>query len=238
MINCGHPLDYLPTKRFVIPALIGTVGLTAVFFYRLGNSHGEAGALSYNNQTAAATESQTVNPQTAYEQGYLGVAPDKSKDDLSVNTAGNTAALKAYGIALAEIMNQFGSATHESEPQLMFQALEKGDSKKALAEIKKLEALQDTYHRTSLNLVALEVPSELADLHLAITNSITRLETHVENMANILKDPLKAISSADEYIKENQNLYLSLSAVNTFFTERNIVFAENEKGKVILYEVE
>lgn len=230
----------MPTKRFVIPVLLIAVGLTGAFIsYLIFADTTPASELSYERtvQETPKEEKMSLAQATLLESEYLGLQPDAVEGDLTITESAETAVLKAYGIKVAEIMTIFSSATKESEPGIMFQALEKKDKKKALVEIEKIKKLAEIYKRTAINLGVLTVPQGVAPIHLAIGNALTHLEVHVRNMGNVLEDPVKAITSADGYVKESRLLFQALSDLNAFFTANNITFSEEEQANVTLHEI-
>lgn len=228
-------MEYLPSKRFTISALAVVVLGSGLLIYNAIWGSADLEQLTYTENGAAAV-AESLDHKALLESEYLGVGPDKKQGDLSLSGNNAIAAQKEYGVEIAAIMREFSTASRNNEPELMFKALEAGNKKEALVEIEKIKDLAEIYRRTALNLTALKVPTELAPIHLKITNAVSRLEVHVANMGAILEDPVKAITSADEYVRESRALYAALAELNTFFEERNITFSDEERASVTLNE--
>ena len=81
-----------------------------------------------------------------------------------------------------------------------------------------------------MNLISMNVPDTLAEIHLSITNDYSTFSEAVKNLDKNQADPVKAMISVQEVegIQIRQSTHFSTLA--SYFRERGIIFNDNEEG--------
>ena len=81
-------------------------------------------------------------------------------------------------------------------------------------------------------------PSELADLHLQLINSLARLGTAVEEMSTFNEDPVKTLLGIQHYRSESMVLTQTLAKIHSVFQSGNVTSENTEGAQVFLKLIE
>ena len=240
------PLDYLPTKRFLITGVL-VVAVFAGWYFRFARNADKSGTITYSSQLIS-TQSIPVPPQplspeeqaAADEQTYFKLAPEKVSSDLysiDVQTSPDEL-LHAYGLEIVKALAPITSIDRGNEPELMLAVIQKGTTGKTKTEIAQLQLDAQAFKTAQVELMKVAVPPEAAQTHLQLVNSMGTLAQLVTNMSQADKNPVLAVASGNQYTLASTRLLKIIGSVNKIFDDRGIVFADSEKANVTLYEAQ
>lgn len=135
--------------------------------------------------------------------------------------------MHTYGNRVGEInITHAQTSGSEDATEILYQALENKDPQI----LEKLEPLRTGYSNIITDLLAMEVPDELADKHVAILNAYEAMLTNTEAMRIAFNDPLFALARVKTYKSDALALFTAFKDVNLIFREKNIQFTTDELG--------
>ena len=141
-------------------------------------------------------------------------------DDLTITADNSTESIMRYGNRVAMIIIE-NSTDAENEAVIMQNALTLNDP----TMLEDLEPIANTYRTMRDEMLAMEVPSNLAREHLDLLNIFQAILTDVEAMQQAFSDPLLTMMRMKRYPDDAaglffalQNMYLALVATEAPFT--------------------
>ncbi|MES2931499.1 MAG: thrombospondin type 3 repeat-containing protein [Patescibacteria group bacterium] len=140
----------------------------------------------------------------------------------------STATLTSYAAdAEAAIAANTVSSSISSRNELAyFQDAIRGDAT-ALA---KISAYSKAYDAMAKALIAMPVPEESRQAHLAIVNATMHLSGTTADMATLTEDPLRALLGIGLYGKYAAGMKSGFSNLNSVFRARQVSFTEGQPG--------
>ena len=249
-------LEYLPSKQFVKRIVVLTLVLLGWFFIFGRGSNSQK--VAYNSSDLLAVESTPLAAagDTSKFKGYVEFSeePEKIRQEyvktlnvahtvfeltlLDEQSSKNIVILKKYGAEIKAALMPYQKPGRKVEPELALAALEKGNKVAAVSELTALAALRAEHEAVIAALLKISVPADAADIHLALVNTIARIAQLTENMENILEDPVRAISSAQEFAQEEKNLLANYESINKYFAGKGIMFTEGEQANLQIYDIQ
>lgn len=149
--------------------------------------------------------------------------------DISIGAQSDVETLRAYGNAVADILNRY-PVKSDNEAIILKRALD-SDSEE---ELKKLDPIVLSYQKTIADLRAQPVPQPLIQEHLNLLNALSNVRSIIISMRGALLDPLPALSRFQGYGATIDSLRGSLIALNKSFQAKGVVFTQGEKGHFFL----
>lgn len=148
-----------------------------------------------------------------------------SAADMKVSGSGPDA-LRAYAANVDAAFAAHISRLPYSELTYFSDAVEKNDSG-ALASV---AAIGLAYTNTSKSFLAVPVPTEAANAHLAIANAMARLGTTITDMSMVNDDPIRAMVALGNYGDDTANLANALASMHIVFANENITIPSGTMG--------
>jgi len=114
--------------------------------------------------------------------------------DLQINTD-PAYTPKAYALAVKTAASKFAGQKLGSEMEI----LAKGITEESEAAMAELSSIGESYGKLALELKSVPVPPELSEDHLVLVNSALGMSKTVQNLSQVLVNPLGAMPSLSEY---------------------------------------
>ena len=150
--------------------------------------------------------------------------------DIAVAGSNDQEAMTDYGRAVGAIMAVYSDKNVENELALINKAAEKTDPQAAV----KLTVIATRYVETAARLKALVVPPSASQVHLNLINSIIGLAESSYLMAQIDKEPVVALQSAQIYPARLKSFFTAINNLNFFLLANNVVLPESERSVISL----
>jgi hypothetical protein len=136
---------------------------------------------------------------------------DKYKiSDIKITNDNSKEAMKLYGNKLENVFN--GHIVPENELIIFERALKNEDEK----EMQKLGPIASAYYNASQEILAIEAPSSISELHLGLINNFFNIAKCLEKMETAFQDPINAITGLKLYQKNIQSSYNILKIIYEF----------------------
>ena len=175
--------------------------------------------------TATVTQSPKNETVPAFQPPFT-----YQLQDIPTTTSDNQAALTNYGRAVGAIMAVYNDKETENELALVNKAAEKPDPQA----VAKLTVIATRHAGTAARLKALVVPPTVAQVHLNLINSLIGLAESSYLMAQIDKEPVVALQSAQIYPARLKNFFTAGNNLNFFLLASNVVLPESERSVISL----
>ncbi len=145
----------------------------------------------------------------------------------SIKTSPDNApsALRSYGNAVASILKSSPGAG-ENEMFILERALQQSNKE----EIQRLDITAAAYQKMIDGILALEAPSDLANEHLNLLNTLLAVHNDVVAMRNVFEDPIPALLRVNRYQDDAAGLAYAFDNIRTAFEKRGITFSKDEPG--------
>lgn len=183
-------------------------------------------ALEQGGITDSQTEQQVVTDLIQKESEKLP-RPTYTQADVKVSNDNSTAALKAYGNAVAEILDGLiteKSITDDLTATITFiQSENEGDLTSVLASRKKVDSAMQ-------KLLSLSVPGKAVPTHVQVLNNIGTFDTTLQNLTKAYDDPVRATFALKTYSDDAITALHSIPILSQFFNQSNIVFSGKDAG--------
>lgn len=125
----------------------------------------------------------------------IAAAPDfKSAEDIIVRGAGADA-LTTFAVQAEAVLLKNTSSASKSEIFYLQDAVERGDAE-ALTHI---ASIAKQYRDSAIGLAVLSVPAELAEVHLALINTMMRISGIATDFTRVNTDPLATMLGLNQY---------------------------------------
>jgi hypothetical protein len=167
-------------------------------------------------QTSLQTQlSQSLTAPTTYALAQVHITTDTSPN-----------ALRVYGNTMGTIILKDAPALSESELSTLQRAVENNDEK----ELAKLDIIVGSYQKMLNDMLAVNVPQEVATLHLNVVNNLSAVVYGVKGMRNAFKDPVSTLMALKSYEDAAVTTEDTFAAISLFFKSKNVVYSTNEPG--------
>lgn len=151
-----------------------------------------------------------------------------TKADIQIHSDNSFEQIATYGNAVGEIL-----AVDEKPVRNELEIIESALLAKTEAELAELDPIIASYSRMRDGLLALAVPSDLADVHLELINYTDAAVNNITALRQVFTDPLPALLRLGRHQSDVAGIYLALSKLNIFILDNGIIFRENEPGKIL-----
>lgn len=150
--------------------------------------------------------------------------------DLKISQDNSTEAIKKYGNKMGAIIGKYLKPILISEHELtVFQSsLEKENE----TELQKLGGRIDAYSGIIREGLSLEVPKDIASLHLSLINAFAGVADGLKKMKIIFEDPIAGMAGLDQYKESSFSFSVAINDLNGFFESKKIFFNKNEAGYI------
>lgn len=165
----------------------------------------------------------------SYEKPALEVRVYTETDILISNNTG-TAALRTYGNDLGSLLVVPEGETPQNELAALHSFVQTGDGA-ALRE--SLTDVLQRYDAVISGMRLISVPKDLVEKHLALMNSLSRVQTDLEALRGAGEDPLLALSVVQTYNNDTSERAGAFAAIWDFLVDAGITYAESEPGYLL-----
>jgi hypothetical protein len=86
--------------------------------------------------------------------------------------------------------------------------------------ILKLDSFIEANKLVIKDLLSMDVPSDLAGLHLKLVNSCSKTLADIEGMKMTFTDPVRSFIALNQWISDTQNFQDSLSNINSYYAQK------------------
>jgi septal ring factor EnvC (AmiA/AmiB activator) len=135
-----------------------------------------------------------------------------------------------YGQEIHQLLSLY-LKPRENEVKVMLRVLENQSQN----EIKLITASRKTAEQALVSLLYMDVPKDMADLHLQLTNDLNQLIFLLTNMEKILTKPTIALKSAAVYNPALIKLFNSIIELDNYFFDHDIVLKDKIKVDFTTY---
>ncbi len=189
--------------------------------------------LFFNNYVVSRGDTKpTAAQMQTFVQGAIGdLLKTRTQIDafsasqIKVSGTGSTA-LKSYAIQVEQAFKQHRANVPYHADVYFADAVERND-KTAIAHLK---TISTSYLDTAKALVAVSVPQEMAQAHLALVNATARFGATVGDLASIDTDPIRGMLGLGSADKDSANFTKTIISVGHLFTEGGVMFQPSEPG--------
>jgi len=154
----------------------------------------------------------------------INVKTSYAKKDLKINTAANDADLALYANKLGEIRQKYRDRFVEKASSDIYISPSDANFQTNISLAASLFASE------AKELLALSVPSELADLHVRLVNSYAGSGVGLEKMKLLENDPLMSAVGIKQFDSESQNELVVLEELRTKLSASGIVFTQGDSA--------
>lgn len=158
-------------------------------------------------------------------------APTYSSADLTISTQKGTAAVKAYGNNMGDIVIRYSPKDikeMENELALFSRAIQT----QKYAELEKLDVTVEGYTRIIRDALALPIPQEVSPLHLRLINAMSAYKETVAGLRNAERDPVLGLVAMGNYKKHFLGLYNAILDTGKYFDAQGVRFGGKEGGAI------
>jgi hypothetical protein len=172
------------------------------------------GSEDINDQTmkniAAALGQKIVNPQ--FVDKYAA-------DDVKFVRVDNEKTKEAYYVTISDLFAKYEAQGIGDELPIINSGLNTYDKKGEQNSFENITRIAQAYKDFASNVIDTPVPESLATYHLRIANAANNTGVSVENMAQVITDPLVGVSGVSEYDKYSNELIKAVADLEASFTE-------------------
>ena len=180
------------------------------------------------NLSEATKENLISSFMTNIQTGQTPDYKAYSVSDINISYDNSSGAIKKYGNDMGAIIKKDSGPATEHEIIIFQRAIETENEN----ELQKLNEITDAYNKMSANGLLLQVPSNIANLHLSLINSFAGTANNLKNMQKIFTDPVLGGIGFEQYQKTASDMLETFRNINNFFTDKKVIFSTNEDGYV------
>lgn len=151
-----------------------------------------------------------------------------TRTDIQVTSATDLAAAREYGNGVGTIITRH-SLQNENELVIVERAFTQNDP----AQLSALAPIEGAYRNMIRDLRALPVPSDLADEHLDLLNTMNMIASGLAAMQHSFDDPLAAFVRIQRYPDDAAGLFYAFENIRTALESRGVVYTTGEPGMLI-----
>lgn len=165
-------------------------------------------------------------------QDYGGQSEEKvySDQDIIIISSNSADFLRRYGNSLGAIVNKPLPYGYEQEIVVLSKVNETGNTdyfNKLGPNVKRYQEMRD-------GMLALPVPQDLKNVHLAFINSISSMLEGVRGMTLMDTDPVGATKMIAKYEDGLKLLPVAIQAMASYFAKQGIIFSPSESGFILM----
>jgi hypothetical protein len=154
-----------------------------------------------------------------------------SDSDMVIIYSNNTNSLREYGNSLGSIVNKPLPPNYEQEIVVLSKVNDTGNTeyfKKLGPNVKRYQEMRD-------KMLALPVPMDLKNVHLAFINSISAMLEGVKGMTLMDTDPVGATKMIARYEDGLKLLPLAIQTMASYFAKQGVIFSPSESGFILMH---
>ena len=136
--------------------------------------------------------------------------------DIVVSNDNTPSANDAYAKKLIDTIDTFTSSRTKNDLEIVF-----SDPETNLKRNAEIDKLLLSYEKLVRELLIIKTPSSIATLHLRLTQGYANIGANLETMAEVYKDPLKALNALNQYRKEIDELAMLSEEYFKYFPMSN-----------------
>jgi hypothetical protein len=138
--------------------------------------------------------------------------------------------LRNYANAMGRAARENTLEGKDADPALLIfrDALIRQDPKR----LEEISIIAQSMSQTAKAFVAIPVPVDIAEHHLATVNNAMSLSTLFKHMSETYTDPLRIMIELKEYPSITANSRLAGAAIHTYLTEHGVAFTPDEPGNM------
>lgn len=240
--------DFLPSRRYGL-FLVLTIAIVGGILWMSGGKRDESQVavsatasttLLANSARATSTPTFTLAapaPEPTLSERVLGEEDARkglSLKDLKIANGESDEILHTYGLAVRDALAALGTAAQEDELSVFLNSLKTANVEK----VPLLQAAAQRHDNAVLFLTQVQVPGSAAPMHLRLIRTLGHRSQLLRVMAQIEDKPIDAMSAADQYIAETDNVLANMAEVNQYFLDKGITFSKRERGTVSITKYE
>ncbi len=180
------------------------------------------------DDTSATDTQQYIVNQVLSDGTLLPAAKVYDKSALSITSVNSSAALTKYGNDIALVFNTHTTNVTSNELTIVQDSLDKNDP----TILKQLDPIIANNQSILNALLAIKVPSSVADLHLALINSISEILFIDQGFTKVYSDGLVSLQSVGLYKKSLTDLGTAFQNIVQYFNITGVTFGPNDPGVV------
>lgn len=154
-------------------------------------------------------------------------APRHELLGLTISSDNSAAGIKSYVNAFGVIIKKYlKQPMSRSEDALLEAALSRKDRRAQ----EELQLLAISYKNFAADLLALKVPTALAQAHLLVVNGYEGMGTGLLSVAKIQEDPINGTAGYEAYLKYRLDVIDGYGAIVAYIAKEHITFTAEEPG--------
>ena len=206
---------------------------------RLDDPNNLTASFSKNLYVASSYLKQNGGADVESQQDLINTILDQEKDklthhfytntDLRVGTSETASAIRIYGNSLGLLMEK--SLTYKigvGDITIMKAYTDNKDS----SVLASLVIKKDHTDELIQSMLKLSVPKSATPYHLLTLNRLVAYRDLIDNMTQVVDDPIRATIAFNSYLETTDSLLHSLSGFLSYFTTQKITFSSQESGYV------
>jgi hypothetical protein len=180
-------------------------------------------------EDTSATDTQiAIAGQVLADGTFLSSPKVYDKSDFRITSDNSTAALLAYGNEVATIFQE-NNPPSPNEIVIVQDALNNDDPDA----LKKINPILADYTAVLKGLLALKVPSAVADFHKNLLNGMSELVFADNGFTKIYSDSLVSLQAITMYQNSLKDISTALSGLVQYFMLANVTFPPNDPGAAL-----
>jgi hypothetical protein len=126
--------------------------------------------------------------------------------------------LKKYGDRINEILKTRieNIKTREGVIKIVNDSLAKDNENNLI----KLDSIMEANKLIIKDFLAMDVPSDLKNLHLRLLNSTSKTLADIEGMRMTFTDPIRSYIGLNQWVDDTQNLQNAIIDINNYYIEK------------------
>lgn len=194
------------------------------FFARYLSTKRASGSGELTGSQSNALAAQSMNQ---FLENLAPAADFKTIADIKVSGTGPDA-MRAYAAAAETVIEAYIPRPQPAKNQIQYlqEYVNTNDAKI----LETLRAMAAFYRNSATGLSAIAVPSEMAETHLALVNSLARLGGEILDFSRIDRDPVAAMFALSQHSPTVAELSVAFVDVARIFAAENIKLIPGTKG--------
>jgi hypothetical protein len=137
--------------------------------------------------------------------------------DIQITNNNNLESFQKYSDFFLGILKENTGSEHDMI--VLKNAIENNNKK----ELEKLKTSIVLYKNIQLQMLDMQVPSEIKQNHLNILNLFNKIENNTKNAINVFEDPIKTLISINQYKENEENITDEFAILWNYLKEKGVV---------------
>jgi hypothetical protein len=176
--------------------------------------------IAKNGQSVSPEDADKIANDVLSSPDYKNANTGVTYLDANLHIKGQSdrATLKKYGDRINEILKTRleNAKLSEGVIKIVNDSLNREDQNNIL----KLDSFIEANKLVIKDLLSMDVPSDLAGLHLKLVNSCSKTLADIEGMKMTFTDPVRSFIALNQWISDTQNFQDSLSNINSYYAQK------------------